>query len=330
MARSIVLSPIVIKLMITSNEKISKVINRTKQFILFKCLNEENQGKDEEILNNYKMFYRKLSLRDSNLPKPNIFTTNYDLYSEKAMDELGITYTNGFSGFLERFFNPSMFNYALAEQMNISSYKWSVIDSFIYLFKVHGSVNWVENTKEGKLFRVRELQDVNFDKLSDEENLMIYPSPIKQNASLGSPYSDLFRELQKRITQQQSVLVTMGYSFSDEHINNLIYQALTIPTFRIVIFSDLGYSAGSKYISERKNIEQLKQLNDPRIWIIGSDKEFDDNTRQNEINPSKALFYFESVIKDLLPDWSENKIEELNEKIISLINPSASNENNES
>jgi hypothetical protein len=30
----------------------------------------------------------------------------------------------------------------------------------------------------------------------------------------------------------------MGYAFGDEHINNIIYQALTIPTFGLVIFVD--------------------------------------------------------------------------------------------
>jgi len=251
---------------------IEKVITHTKAFILYQCLNVDNKGKDSEIQANYKNFYRKLSLRDSNLPKPNIFTTNYDLYSEQAMDELGITYTNGFSGFIERYFNPSIFNYALAEQMDISSLKWSVIDSFIYLFKIHGSVNWVEVEDSNKLFKIKELQESKFDSLRKQSNLMIYPSPIKQNASLGTPYSDLFREFQKRIAQNQSVLVTMGYSFSDEHINNLIYQALTIPTFRLVIFSELGRYDGTNYISIKSNIERLKKLNDPRIWIVGSDE----------------------------------------------------------
>jgi hypothetical protein len=365
-------------------KQIDKVINETKHYILFRCLNNENVGKDDGILSNYKNFYRKLSLRDSNLPKPNIFTTNYDLYSERAMDELGITYTNGFSGFIERFFNPSIFNYALAEQMDISSFKWNVIDSYIYLFKIHGSVNWIEVDESNKLFRIKELQDSGYDFLKKQKNLMIYPSPIKQNASLGTPYSDLFREFQKRIAQKQSILVTMGYSFSDEHINNLIYQALTIPTFRLVIFSDLGWYLDDHHESIRLNIEKLKNLNDPRIWIIGSDEEFmseaifdehspaidepdkvlqiefsgevptesqvanpfpsdqtsesredeDDpfaedlppeETAENalafrEISREKGLHYFSTICSDLLPDWSENIIEDNNESILKLIN----------
>ena len=354
--------------------EIDKVITQTKNYILYQCLNEENKSKDNKILENYRNFYRKLSLRDSNLPKPNVFSTNYDLYSEKVMDELGITFTNGFSGFIERYFNPSIFNYALAEQMDISSFKWNVIDSFIYLFKIHGSVNWVEVEETNKLFNVQELQSVDYDYLSKRKNLMIYPSPIKQNASLGSPYSDLFREFQRRIAQNQSILITMGYSFSDEHINNLIYQALTISTFRIVIFSDLIYKTEGG-IKSRENIEKLRKLNDPRIWIIGSDsyseegvekekmeeeanEELVDNKQEEAKDDSKqdtpedvekdahddsvvqenqilsgiteeenCLHFFSTITNILLPDWTENKIEEKNAEIINLLHKNSENHN---
>src|SRR5262249_53271919 len=92
------------------------------------------------------------------------------------------------------------------------------------------------------------------------ERVMIYPTPAKQNASFGFPYSDLFREFQSRIVRDQSVLFVIGYSFSDEHVNNIIFQALTIPGFRIVIFADPEASGV---------IGQLKSLGDPRIWVIG-------------------------------------------------------------
>lgn len=285
------------------------VIKKTKEYILFECLNEKNKSKDENIVNVYKQFYRKLSLRDSNLPKPNVFSTNYDLFSERAMDNLGITYTNGFSGFVERFFNPSIFNYALAEQMDISSLKWSVIDSFIFLFKIHGSVNWVEKESNNKLFSIQEIQDVSFEKLKEEDNYMIYPSPLKQNASLGSPYADLFREFQKRITQKQSTLVTMGFSFGDEHINNIIYQALTIPSFRLVIFSDFGHYNDVNHIASRKNIEKLKNLNDPRIWIIGTDGIKDENDEWIDLTFGSHLHFFETIANDLFPDFTQNEIE---------------------
>src|SRR3546814_18061575 len=92
--------------------------------------------------------------------------------------------------------------------------------------------------------------------------MLIYPTPAKQNSSLGSPYADLFREFQSRIVREQSVLITAGYAFGDEHLNNIIYQALTIPTFRLVVFASPDADGA---------IAKLRALSDPRIWIIGGD-----------------------------------------------------------
>lgn len=78
-------------------------------------------------------------------PRPWVFTTNYDHFSELAMDRLGIPYANGFSGVVERRFNPAIFRYALAEQLDVASRKWTAVDAFVYLCKLHGSVTWTED-----------------------------------------------------------------------------------------------------------------------------------------------------------------------------------------
>jgi hypothetical protein len=113
-------------------------------------------------------------------------------------------------------------------------------------------------------------------------------------ATLASPYSDLFREFQKKIMQEKTVLVVIGYSFSDEHINNLIYQALTIPTFRLVILQD----------EARPKIKQLIDLDDPRIWVIGG-----------KMTDGATVHYFDYVVKNILPDIDEEKIEESIDKV---------------
>ena len=279
--------------------KINQVIKEARNFILEKCLNEENikNKRDNELLEVYKTFYKKLLTRNSTLPRLNIFTTNYDLYSERAMDSLGIHYANGFTGGISKYFNPTIFNYALAEKMDLSQSKWNVIDNFFYLYKIHGSVNWVENDDEGKLFKIQEIQDPTFNTLKDKETVMIHPTPLKYNASLGSPYSDLFREFQKKLMQNNNILVTIGYSFSDEHINNLIFQAFTIPSFRLIII-------GSEKQSE--TIEKLYNLDDSRIWIIGG------KNKENE-----SLHYFKGFVNEILPDLTN---EDLDKKLESTIN----------
>ena len=280
-------------------QKINQVIKEARNFILEKCLNEKNikDKRDSELLEVYKTFYKKLLTRNSTLPRLNIFTTNYDLYSERAMDSLGIHYANGFTGGISKYFNPTIFNYALAEKMDLSQSKWNVIDNFFYLYKIHGSVNWVENDDEGKLFKIREIQDPTFDTLKDKETVMIHPTPLKYNASLGSPYSDLFREFQKKLMQNNNILVTIGYSFSDEHINNLIFQAFTIPSFRLIII-------GSEKQSD--TIEKLYNLDDSRIWIIGG------KNGKNE-----PIHYFKGFVNEILPDLTN---EDLDKKLESTIN----------
>jgi hypothetical protein len=83
--------------------------------------------------------------------------------------------------------------------MDLSQSKWGVIDNFFYLYKIHGSVNWIEADGENKLFKVKEIQEPTLNELKDKESIMIHPTPLKYNASLGSPYSDLFREFQKKV-----------------------------------------------------------------------------------------------------------------------------------
>ena len=283
--------------------KINQVIKEARNFILEKCLNEENikNKRDNELLEVYKTFYKKLLTRNSTLPRLNIFTTNYDLYSERAMDSLGIHYANGFTGGISKYFNPTIFNYALAEKMDLSQSKWNVIDNFFYLYKIHGSVNWVENDDEGKLFKIQEIQDPTFNTLKDKETVMIHPTPLKYNASLGSPYSDLFREFQKKLMQNNNILVTIGYSFSDEHINNLIFQAFTIPSFRLIIIGD-----PSPYDNKDTNITKLQKLDDSRIWIIGGEN------KENE-----PLHYFKGFVNEILPDLTN---EDLDKKLESTNN----------
>jgi hypothetical protein len=277
---------------------IKHTVKMVKDFLIDEILNETNkkEGKDEPVNKLYEKFYRKLLYRNANLPKPNIFTTNYDLFSETALDKLGIHYVNGFSGGIKKYFNPTIFNYALAERMDLSQNKWGVIDNFFYLYKLHGSINWIQDEEGAKLFKVREIQETTAEVLKKMETVMIHPTPLKHNASLGSPYSDLFREFQKKLMQNNNVLVTIGYSFSDEHINNLIYQAFTIPSFRLVVLGS---------VFSGTEIEKLKSLNDPRIWIIGGETE-----------NGKKLHYFEGFIDEILPDLTNEEIDDKIENAI--------------
>jgi hypothetical protein len=89
---------------------------------------------------------------------------------------------------------------------------------------------------------------------------------------------------------------------SDEHVNNIIYQALTIPTFRLVVF-------GSP--ETNKEIQRLRDLHDPRVWIIWG-----------ETPDSRPAQYFDSVVENLLPETPADKVNEAVERVITnLLRP---------
>ena len=254
----------------------------------------ENYKKD---LKNYQKFYQKLALRSRDMSRINVFTTNNDLFNERALDNLNIHYINGFGGGLGRFFNPALFNYTYSKRLDSSISKYEPVENLVYLYKIHGSINWIEDdTNINSFFKVKELPADMIRK--GENNVLIYPTPMKQNKSLGSPYVDLFREFQHKLLEPNGVLFVIGYSFSDEHVNDIIYRALaTNTTFNLVILNNVEGSVISK-------------IEDNRIYRLWG----------NLLNGIK-IHYFDYIVNDLLPnlDAFRDSTSDL-EKFVSYLN----------
>lgn len=250
---------------------------------IFKNINIKfNTEKQLELLDIYKKFYQKIAFRNKDLSRISVFTTNNDLYNERALDDLNIHYINGFSGGIRKFFNPSMFNYTYSKRMDIGIDKYEPVENMVYLYKIHGSVNWIDKGEtEGRFFSIEE----SFEHCTSEDNnILIYPTPTKQNKSLGAPYVDLFREFQHRLLEANTVLFVMGYGFNDEHVNDIIYRALaTNTTFNVVIIDQ---------IDENKPICKVDDKRVFRLW--GSETKED----QKPI----PIHYFDYTVNELLPD----------------------------
>ena len=231
------------------------------------------KGLEEEFKRNKYLFHEKflksLMQRPLNLQRANIFTSNYDLAFEYAFDNLGVKYIDGFSGFHHRYFKPETFNYDIFYPGSTTAGKVQRIEKVVRYFKLHGSISWINDNQHtpSNIYGIEEMP-IELIKMKAKEdndslygNLMIYPTAVKKSYTLDLPYSELFRHFAHCISQPQSVLFTVGYSFYDEHFNDIIYQALSNPTFTLVIidFNGCGKSA---------EIKRLKDLNDPRIIII--------------------------------------------------------------
>lgn len=248
------------------DDKIEEKINTVQKFLR----NEIKSGlASKEVKEIYKNFYSKITQRSRKSPI-SVFTTNYDLFNEMALDELGFPYNNGFSGTYRRKFNPVSYNYTYVENMNLQKDAWESVTSFFNLIKLHGSISWVRHDDE--------IWEQDFTTIKDDETVMIYPTPLKDRSTLMTPYSDLFRAMENRIVQKNSTLIVLGYSFSDEHINRVILNGLSIPSFRLMVFN--------KSKKKGDGIDRLIQLNDPRISVIYSEEK---------------IHYFKNFVDTALP-----------------------------
>lgn len=132
-----------------------------------------------------------------------IFTTNYDLLFEDAMERVRTPYFDGFVGAKNAFFDPS----------SISKNDMPV--NWIRLWKLHGSIGWAENNN-GDVVR-------DFD--SDGET-MVYPSHIKYDQTQAAPFTSLFDRLKSFMLEPDSILIVNGFSFADAHISAKLTECM--------------------------------------------------------------------------------------------------------
>lgn len=244
------------------DDQIDEKIKSVRNFLRKKIIDGLNSVEVKKI---YKDFYTKITQRSRRSPI-SIFTTNYDMFNEMALDELGFPYNNGFSGTYKRKFSPASYNYMYVDNMNLNRDVWERVSSFVNLIKLHGSISWVRKEEQ--------IWEQDYDNVSDDDTVMIFPTPLKDRSTLMTPYSDLFRTMENRIMQKNSTLVVMGYSFGDDHINRVILNGLAVPSFRMIIFG------------ESESITKLAKIEDSRITII---------------NSADKIHYFKNIVEKVLP-----------------------------
>lgn len=289
-------------------ENIRNLISEIKkQFVKKYC----NPPYSDKIIKGYKKdnpfeihqkLIRKILVRSFPLRRPNIFTLNYDLMFEKAMDKMGIVYVDGFVGTSERIFKPESFNFDFYYPATTTEGKVNRLERVIHLYKLHGSIDWikVQSTPYNIMGIVKKSPEV----LKEDEflGLLVYPSPMKEGETIGFPYSEVFRRFADVIQQPQSVLITLGYSFGDEHINRIIYESFSMPSFNLVI---VGYT--------KKSIEEVRTKigDDERVTYIGGESFGDFKNFVEKILPSVTQMELEEriikTLKRLLPDEREQK-----------------------
>jgi hypothetical protein len=146
-----------------------------------------------------------------------IFTTNYDLLLEQALEDTSIPYFDGFVGSRQSFFDLR------SVEENLIPTHWA------RLWKIHGSINWFQK-QNNEIFR----SDA-FKNDEKDASYLIYPSHLKYDQSRKMPFLALSDQLSRFLKQPSAALILCGYSFNDEHINDTIINALKSNPTAIVI-----------------------------------------------------------------------------------------------
>jgi len=190
-----------------------------------------------------------------------VFTLNYDKCIEVNTNNTGFEFT------LERGFERD------TKKWNHKRISERIRDDEpdIYLYKLHGSIDW-KRDKETNIVRYVDNEAQNPDLIFGTQNKLSY----------SDPYLFLFSEF-RHYTLNAKLIVCIGYSFADEHINGLIEQAIKQDDTKRVLSVMKGTN---------KTKSELKEFIASRLNISG-DKII--------IEKSEAKDFFE------IPDFSLEK-----------------------
>jgi hypothetical protein len=220
---------------------------------------------------------RKVTLLSKEI---NLFTTNIDIFLDKALEDLSLEYNDGFNGRFKPTFSLSNFKTSRFKK-SLQYDKIAELPVF-NLLKLHGSLSWelrngsvtfsidLNHVKEvGKRIlspdhvvtvaddsTIATLLTAAATKKTDAatdafleayEQLLIVVNPTKEkfkHTLMNQTYYELLRLYNNELEKENTVLFVMGFSFADEHIREITLRAANSnPTLMIYI---VAYSSDAR------------------------------------------------------------------------------------
>ena len=232
------------------NEKLTKIVRHVSEELLdlkkekIKTAETTINVSEKKILTtlkNYEHFLSSiievLNLSNSrqNPRTVNIFTTNYDLFIEKASDEVlqnyRFVFNDGASGYFDRKLDGANYNRTVSYKGLNDNYTNEIPS--VTLIKPHGSVNWEKNN-DTILIRNEVV----------EESVVVKPTGFENEETfLSNHFHDMLRIFQLELDKPQSVLFVIGFSFQDSHIAKMVKRAMQNPELMIFAF---GYNESDR------------------------------------------------------------------------------------
>ena len=222
-----------------SDEKANNSLSDKVKDVSKKVLEDISKASEEEIikavLKRYSEFIKVILqlLYHANSRQVtkniNIFTTNYDLFIEKALDELmkyeSFVFNDGSNGYFNRILDSANYNKSVAYRGLNDNYLNEL--PTLSLIKPHGSMNW-ERDQEGNILIRQSVV---------ENPVVVKPTGIEgQETFLNNHFHDMLRVFQLELDKPQSILIVIGFSFQDKHIAKMLNRSLKNPELNVFIF----------------------------------------------------------------------------------------------
>ena len=191
-----------------------------------------------------------------------VFTTNYDTLFEQAAFYSNVLCENGFIGPCLRYLDIESYNRKRGECVyrrgKANNEFIEQKEPVFKLLKLHGSLSWYKNED------CTILESFTKDFLPDKcSQLMIYPEEVKVEKTMKEPYASLFDQTKNMLGNEVKYLVSCGYSFRDEHINNrLIFPKLRDGSISLFAF----FKEEPECINELKKFDNFKYLTQDKIY----------------------------------------------------------------
>jgi len=305
-----------------------------------------------EALEDYKNLLMSINeillFRHNNLltKQVNFFSTNIDLFMEKALEETGLECNDGFKGRLKPVYDLSNFQKSYSKT---SSHYDNVSEIPVFnLLKVHGSINWEKSNDEithsSSLTQVQKVKEelakipknafltvsdkstyndlvqeaaeipdeniLDFKNFFTEYDKLLIVNPTKekfQRTVFDEQFYELLRIYANSLEKENSLLFVMGFSFADEHIKHITMRAANSnPTLQIIVFAYCAHDV----VKIKKELGQFKNNNiyiiDTKLFIKNNLEKEEDKTRKEGI----------IALKDRLVKFDCNSI---NQEIFSKI-----------
>lgn len=258
----------------------ASILNEYFEGVIEKNIDILDNKEDTQLtLTSYKTFFETINklilLRRNKLlsKQVNIFTTNIDIFLEKAIESNCLEGNDGFG----RGFKP---------KYDLSNFKKSIFQKSLYfdnnseipvfnILKIHGSITWLSEKEtiyfDATLQQIRQVKNyiakksdllefevdddikslldkvpkkiktTTFKKFLEEYDKLSIVNPTKakfQTTVLDQKYYDLLRIYSNELERENTLLFVMGFSFADEHIKDLtIRLANSNPTLMIYVFA---------------------------------------------------------------------------------------------